>query len=200
MENKAFRALTSEEKLAHLPSGVFASGEALFYDTRQTTPINETYPDPAGFSSASGIYATYAKNASNPVVSIFGMGGLVSDFSNSVASVAQLINRGITDFSIFNPYIHYYSMEQPTGIAVPYPPTGPVSPTGVPRPVEIEYGFGVRSTGEYQSYPKGVGGTYLRSSREPWNVATSGYDPPIQPSWPPAGSPNSGTGSGVTPP
>jgi hypothetical protein len=196
MENEAFRALTSGEKLAHFPSGVFASGEALFYDTRQTVPINATYPHPSEFSNASGIYATYAKNASNPVVSIFGMGGLVSDFSNGPASVATLINRGITDFSIFNPYIHYYSVAQSPGATVPYP-AGSASATQVP--FKIEYGSGVLSSGGYQSYPKGDSGTYLRSSREPWNVATSGYDPPIQPSWPPAGNPNSGTGSGVTP-
>ena len=200
MENEAFRALTDAEKMAHFPSGVFASGEALFYDTRQTVPINATYPDPSVFSSASGIYATYAKNVPtpNPLGSTFGMGGLVSDFSNSVASVAQLINRGITDFSIFNPYVHYYSVAQSPGAVVPYPPP-PGGTIVTPSPFEIEYGSGVLSSGGYQSYPKGDSGTYLRSSREPWNVATSGYDPPIQPSWPPAGNPNSGTGSGVTP-
>ena len=197
MENEAFRALTPEEKLAHLPSGVFASGEALFYDTRQTPPINGTYPDPAAFSSASGIYATYAKNASMPAAPMAGMVGLLSDFSDGLASIAQLINRGITDFSVFNPYIHYYSTESPTGIVIPYPPTGPIGSTGVPRPVEIEYGFGVRSTGEYQSYPKGAGGTFIRSSREAWNVETSGYGPPVQPSWPPPSGAHSGTGSGV---
>ena len=197
MENEAFRALTGEEKMAHFPSGVFASGEALFYDTSQTTPINATYPDPSGFISESGIYATYAKNASDPVGSIFGMDGLVSDFSNGALSIADLIARGITDFSIFNPYIHYYSMQQPSGTVVPYPAgIGQQASQGA---VEISYGFGVPSTGQHQHsvYPTGDGGTYLRSAREAWNVETSGYSAPVQPNWPPAGAEHSGTGSGV---
>ena len=194
MENEAFRPLTDEEKLSHFPSGVFASGEALFYDISQTPPINETYPDPAEFNSASGIYATYAKNDSSyPVSSIFGMVDLESDFSNSLASITDLIARGITDFSIFNPYIHYYSVAQPTGTVVPYP----VVSTSTQDPVEIGYNFGVLSTGTYSAYPKGTDGTYLRSSRESWNVETSGHGPPVQPSWPPASDPHSGTGSGV---
>ena len=195
MENEAFRPLTDEEKLSHFPSGVFASGEALFYDTKQAPPINETYPDPAEFNSASGIYATYAKNDSSyPESSIFGMVDLESDFSNSLASITDLIARGITDFSIFNPYIHYYSVAQPTGTVVPYP----VVSTGTQDPIEIGYNFGVPSTGAYSTYPKGKGGTYLRSSRESWNVETSGHGPPVQPNWPPASDPHSGTGSGVT--
>ena len=196
MENEAFRPLTDEEKLSHFPSGVFASGEALFYDISQTPPINETYPSPAAFNSASGIYATYAKNDSSyPVSSIFGMVDLESDFSNSLASITDLIARGITDFSIFNPYIHYYSVAQPIGTVVPYPVT---AATSTQDPVEIGYNFGVTSTGVYSEYPKGKGGTYLRSSRESWNVETSGYGPPVQPNWPPASDPHSGTGSGVT--
>ena len=189
MENQAFRPLTDEEKMSHFPSGVLASGEALFYDTRQTAPINETYPDPSGFISESGIYATYAKNDGGvPLESgLFSMNGLVSHFSN----------RGITDFSIFNPYIHYYSVEQPSGTVVPYP-VG----TGQPdthKPIAIGYGFGIQSKGEHQYslYPTGDGGTYLRSDRETWDVETSGYAVPAQPNWPPEGGEHSGTGSGV---
>ena len=197
MENEAFRPLTDEEKLSHFPSGVFASGEALFYDISQTPPINETYPSPAEFNSASGIYATYAKNDSSYSVnsSIFGMVDLESDFSNSLASITDLIARGITDFSIFNPYIHYYSVEKPIGSVVPYP----VVSAGTQDPIEIEYNFGVLSTSTYSIYSKGKDGTYLRSSRESWNVETSGHGPPVQPNWPPASDPHSGTGNSDAP-
>jgi hypothetical protein len=125
------------------------------------------------------------------------MNGLVSHFSNGKASITELIARGITDFSIFNPYIHYYSMEQPSGTVVPYPVGTGQSDTH--KPVAIGYGFGVPSTGEHQYslYPTGDGGTYLRSDRETWDVETSGYAVPAQPNWPPEGGEHSGTGSGV---
>ncbi len=200
MENEAFRPLTDEEKMAHFPSGVFASGEALFYDTSQSgvfLPINETYPHPSGFISESGIYATYDKNlGSGSSESTFSMNGLVSHFSNGNASITELIARGITNFSIFNPYIHYYSVEQPTGTVVPYPAGTPSSGV-VKKPVYIDYGFGIGSSGYYPQYPTGEGGTYLRTSRESWNVETGGYGPPVQPTWPPPSGEHSGTGSGL---
>jgi hypothetical protein len=121
----------------------------------------------------------------------------VSDFSNGVFSLSDLIARGITDFAIFNPYIHYYSVQQPTGVVVPYP-AGSGQPD-TQRPVEIGYSFGVPSTGQHQYslYPTGDGGTYLRSGREIWNVGASGHAAPVQPNWPPEGAEHSGTGSGV---
>ena len=116
MEEQAFRELTYAERTAHLPDGVLASGESNFFDTDQSYDINSVYPSPSDFdsppASPDGIYATYARNddrtASTPM---FNPLGLVSTFSNAAFTLSQIIYYGIYDFTIFNPYIHYYGIK-----------------------------------------------------------------------------------------
>jgi hypothetical protein len=107
--------LTVEQK--ELPSGaVMPSGESVFYDFKQSAaPLNETFPSPNDFAEESGTLKTYPRNttltqagAQMPVAiggitdSILAPYGLSTPFSNSLSG------GGITDFKIFNPYIHYY--------------------------------------------------------------------------------------------
>jgi len=126
-------SLTAAERdLTSLPSGVLPSGEANFFDTSQlhvnnsNLGINQTFPSPASFDidqpGQSGLYVT---NPENPDLVVgengseFQPSGLVNQFSNGYAS---LLN-GITDFTAFNPYIHYYAIPAPiTSISLNPPP------------------------------------------------------------------------------
>ena len=181
MEAQAFRALTSEEKLAHYPSGVMASGESNFFDAKQRVSpsgfaINSIYPSPDDF--ASGVFVTSPSGEKTASDSIFNTYGLVSDFSNGPDSLETVINRGIHDFTIFNPYIHYYSVEASAGTVVPYGSNNSVNTTNsmgvITQAFTRPMNFGTLSTGVYDPY----------ADREPWNVATSGYDPVANPDWP----------------
>ena len=126
-------------------------GEANFFDTSQlhvnnsNLGINQTFPSPDSFDidqpGQSGLYVT---NPENPDLVVGENGsefqpvGLVSQFSNGYAS---LLN-GITDFTIFNPYIHYYG--------IPAPGTS-VSLDSSPLPIRIPYisDYEVSETLEY---------------------------------------------------
>ena len=183
MEEQAFRTLTSEEKIAHYPSGVMASGESNFFDARQgVSPsgfaINSVYPSPHDFVFVSGAFVTSPSAEKTASDSIFSTYGLVSDFSNGPASLAEVINRGIYDFTIFNPYIHYYNIEAPVSAVVPYGSNSTSNSTNsagvITQAVTRSMNFGTLSTGVYNHY----------ADREPWNVATSGYDPVENPDWP----------------
>ncbi|MDB4641265.1 hypothetical protein OAF28_01000 [Akkermansiaceae bacterium] len=144
--------LTEQEKaLTSLPSGVLPSGEANFFDAAQYHKhnggdgINATFPSPDSFKvdqpGQSGLYVT---NPENPDLVVgengseFEPSGLVNQFSNGYASRLS----GITDFTIFNPYIHYY--------AVPAPATS-ISLDPPPLPIRIPYisDYEVSETLEY---------------------------------------------------
>lgn len=112
--------LTNEQKV--LPSGaLLPSGEANFFDFRQDRSnrngqgIDTDYPNPFFAGSGRALLAT------NPTLSgiitsgligggeqgIFSYNNLSGQFSNAVGSLVS----GITDFTIFNPYIHYYGVQ-----------------------------------------------------------------------------------------
>ena len=70
MEAQAFRTLTSEEKLAHYPSGVMASGESNFFDNRQRVgpsgfAINSVYPSPDDFTTTVVPYGSSSSTSSS---------------------------------------------------------------------------------------------------------------------------------------
>jgi hypothetical protein len=120
--------LTSGQK-QQLPLGLLPSGEANYYDFNQDrsyhggSGINYLYPSPSGFNQASGVIRTYPPNV-NPVEQsgIFSYNELSSAFSN----VSQVSGLKIESFDIFNPYIHYYRIDnQP--VKIPYVSTYKVS-------------------------------------------------------------------------
>ena len=121
--------LTDAQKT--LPSGaIFPSGEANFYDFLQShenagsSGINATFPSPSGFSSESGIIRTYGPDGSGVDTSgIFSSSNLSSRFSNS----SRIDVNSITEFSIFNTYIHYGTGVDGGSIQIPYVSTYSVS-------------------------------------------------------------------------
>jgi hypothetical protein len=116
-------SLTSDQK-KQLPSGLLPSGEANYYDFTQDkyrpSGINSEYPFP---NVVSGLYPTYPPNV-NPVErsGIFNYDGLVSRFTN----VSQVSGLKIESFDIFNPYIHYYRVND-IAVKIPYVSTYKIS-------------------------------------------------------------------------
>lgn len=90
------------------------SGGGNFYDESQSPEnnagmsINEIYPSPY-YSENSGLYSTFFSSnivAASAVEksSIIAPSGFFSIFSNAL----EAGSNQISDFNIFNPYIHYY--------------------------------------------------------------------------------------------
>ena len=114
--------LTNEQK--KLPSGaLLPSGESNFFDFRQDYSvrngqgINTDYPNPFFGGSGNELLATNPPASGHTTGGVNGIGsgelGFLSYnnvsglFSNAVGSLVS----GITDFTIFNPYIHYYGVQ-----------------------------------------------------------------------------------------
>ena len=121
--------LTSGQKV--LPSGaLIPSGEANFYDFRQEplynggSGINASYPNPSTFNPASGALATYGSTGSPTDTSgVFAYNNLQGPFSGS----GDVPITRISDFTIFNNYIHYASGVGGEAIKIPYTSTYTVS-------------------------------------------------------------------------
>ncbi len=113
--------LTDEQKI--LPDGaLLPSGESNFFDYRQDYSarngqgINTDYPSPFFAGSGNGLIATNPPISGLTTGGVNGIGsgeqgfltynGVSGLFSNAVGSLVS----GITDFTIFNPYIHYYGV------------------------------------------------------------------------------------------
>lgn len=113
----------------YLTSGILPSGQENYFDTRQDPdnnfglPINTFYPSPAnqnGTFAGTGLLVTYAPTGYPPEVKyklgqlkesgILHYENLVGRFSN-VSSVSGI---AVQDFNIFNPYIHYYPIDEIT--------------------------------------------------------------------------------------
>jgi len=108
--------------------------------------INSVFPSPTGFKvdqpEQSGVYKTYPPAESNNATtaaslvagdrSEFEPTGLANQFSNGLTSLLS----GITDFSAYNPYIHYYPEaapstslnSDPVPIRIPYVSDYTISP------------------------------------------------------------------------
>jgi len=122
-----------------LPSGaVIPSGEANFYDLSQShenagsSGINATYPSPSTFVEESGALKTYRPEGSpTDTSSIFNYGTSGSQFSNA----GTIDTYSITDFSIFNDYIHYATGINGEAIIIPYVSTYTISPPIEPYPL-----------------------------------------------------------------
>ena len=114
--------LTEEQKV--LGSGqVLPSGESNFYDFSQDhsyndgSGINVNFPSPSNFIDASGTIRTYPPDLSPLEQSgIFAADNLKTAFSNSENAALS----GITDFTIFNNYVHYATGESLTSVQIPY--------------------------------------------------------------------------------
>jgi hypothetical protein len=119
-----FRSLTSGEK--SLADGmVMPSSEAVFRDFNQPGLFNARYPSPSDGVVSSGllypdgsiagpsgvpmgIYPTYPSGVLASGAGFIKPNGLDTTFSNSKETKDLLDRAGITDFTIFNNYIHYY--------------------------------------------------------------------------------------------
>ena len=117
--------LTDEQKV--LPSGaVIPSGEANFYDTSQDFGLNNGYGINVPFvDNPSGVIKTYGPDGS--VIekdSVFSANGLNIPFSNAQA----IAFYQITDFAIFNDYIHYETDINGAFVSIPYLSTYKVAP------------------------------------------------------------------------
>ena len=113
--------LTNEQKQL-LPGVLLPSGESNFFDFRQDYSarngqgINTDYPSPFFGGSGNALIATNLPSSGLTTSGLNGVGsgelGLLaysnvdSLFSNASASLVS----GITDFTIFNSYIHYYGV------------------------------------------------------------------------------------------
>ena len=133
----SYRALTARERsLRYHPSGLLPSGEAGFAFIFQSgidpntkslvRSFNLNYPSPggdvssglpimevAGVSEFQGVYPTYPSGALHwsPIEAQTGIMHpleLDTPFSNSKETKDLLDRAGITDFTIFNNYVHYY--------------------------------------------------------------------------------------------
>lgn len=110
-------SLTDEQK--RLPSGMLLpSGEAGFFDVAQAhdgvSGINSVYPSPVNWAE-SGIKNTPGNNnllSVNNYSGILHPSGEFNQFSNAQASQIS----GIKSFTLFNPYIHHYGLDQPNTI------------------------------------------------------------------------------------
>lgn len=114
--------LTDEQKV--LGSGqVLPSGESNFYDYSQDhsyndgSGINVNFPSPSNFIDASGTIRTYPSSGVAVETSgIFAASGLQTSFSNSIDAALS----GITDFTIFNNYIHHTTGVNSLPVQIPY--------------------------------------------------------------------------------
>lgn len=125
--------LTQIQKQQKVPSGILPSGQENYFDTIQDPdnnagfPINAFYPSPAsnGTFTGTGLLATYAPTGYPQEIQyrlgqlkesgILNFYELFSLFSNSqLAALYQ-----VSDFNIFNPYVHYYSNES-LPVLIPY--------------------------------------------------------------------------------
>ena len=133
--------------------GVLPSGEANFFDAAQyhkhNGKINATFPSPANFEDEAkanynlnigqpGQTGVFITNPENPHLTVgengseFEPTGLANQFSNGLTS---LLN-GITDFTAYNSYIHYYpeppaatsTNPNPTPVLIPYVSDYKISP------------------------------------------------------------------------
>ena len=100
-----------------LPSGaVLPSGEANFFDFQQQgKALNATYPSPADFTGASGVRVTSPVNPdlASELVLIEGsgiQGSLLAptDLNTPFSNTENAASGQISDFTIFNSYVHYY--------------------------------------------------------------------------------------------
>ena len=120
-----YTPLTNIEKSGdplRIPSGIFKSGELNFLDPTQIEPLRVFSPSVFG--------------------SIVAQSGLIftnnSNLSNGLAS----LNNSITDFTIFNPYIHY------TARTIPNPPTSQDGQFNL-NPETPDYAFRVQYGSQY---------------------------------------------------
>lgn len=92
--------------------------------------INKYYPSPASYNTShSGLYFTKPPNSGgNPEwfsydgsrgSGIFSFAALFSRFSNAPESKNRAGASGINDFTIFNPYVHFYASNL-TPVFIPY--------------------------------------------------------------------------------
>ena len=138
--------LTDEQRAAIVAGGeLLPSGEEHFFDMGQPLPLNETFPSPTGkrpdgmtwedFFEESGVYKTNAPE--DPIVSqgsidetgVFHYNKLDGQFS----SASDPSDNLITDFTIFNAYIHHEKLqiegEDDRVLKIPYLSTYTVSDT-----------------------------------------------------------------------
>lgn len=118
--------LTDEQKQQKYPSGILPSGQANFADQNQYPQINEIYPSPS--STINNLLATYPPSGYSPETryllgelketGILHYDQLIQNrnFSNGFATQVAIELAGISDFNIFNPYIHYYPNINPSEI------------------------------------------------------------------------------------
>jgi hypothetical protein len=113
--------LTTEQKV--LPSGaLLPSGESNFFDFRQDYSarngqgINTDYPSPFFAGSGKALIATNPPTSGVTTGGVDGIGsgelGMLAynNVSGLFSNAAGSLVSGITDFTIFNDYIHYYGI------------------------------------------------------------------------------------------
>ena len=121
--------LTNDQKV--LGSGqVLPSGESNFYDFSQDhsynngSGINANFPSPSDFTHDSGTIRTYGTEGNIVEESgVFSGSGLNIPFSNATTAGVS----GITDFTIFNNYIHNQLSKNDTVVQIPFLSTYKVS-------------------------------------------------------------------------
>lgn len=85
----AWTPIASTDQINHLPSGLLASGEANYADFLQVMPSADyRYVQQPSLIQPSGLY-----------------------FQSHISSGIYSLQSGIYDFSIFNPYVHYYQKQ-----------------------------------------------------------------------------------------
>ena len=121
--------LTNDQKV--LGSGqVLPSGESNFYDFSQDhsynngSGINANFPSPSDFTHDSGTIRTYGAEGNIVEESgVFSASNLEVPFSNATTAGVS----GITDFTIFNNYIHNQLSNNDTVVEIPFLSTYKVS-------------------------------------------------------------------------
>lgn len=119
--------LTQTQKQQKAPSGILPSGQENYFDSRQdpdnnlSLPINAFYPSPInqdGNFSGTGLLATYPPTGYPPQIRYL-LGQLREtgilhfyDFSSLFSNATIVGLYQVSDFTIFNPYIHYYPNKQ----------------------------------------------------------------------------------------
>lgn len=124
-----YNAPLSAAEKTQLPSGLLPSGEANYFDFVQYigNGINKAYPSPnvAVIDGAieSGLLRSYPSSVFGVEKSgIFNYNELTGKFSNAV----EANKLKIESFSIFNPYILHYRVDDTT-VRIPYTSTFKVS-------------------------------------------------------------------------
>ena len=86
-------------------------------DVSLSSTNTSIFPSPSNFIDASGTIRTYPPDLSPLEQSgIFAADNLKTAFSNSENAALS----GITDFTIFNNYVHYATGESLTSVQIPY--------------------------------------------------------------------------------